>query len=743
MQDEKLTGTVDKVFFSNKETGFSTGVLSVTNNGPVRFAGSCFVREGDRVELHGGWHEDPKYGLQFKVKIARQIVDESASGLAGILADGSEFKGIGNVRGKALVDAAEALDVGSGLIQTMIDRPDAVAARAGVKVELVTQVAEALRLKRDEYAILASITEIGWTTSQAQSIVGCFGGNASSMARDNPYDMIGVVPRFGFKTVDAVALKMGVGYSDPARVSAGILYCLGKVGDEGHTYTERSSLLNFAEGELRPDTLREELAIRERLSELIKKGDVVAMVSPMGKKIVGLASLAQIESRLFQRLLSWIDDENLEPINLEKGGDHLERLNQGQRRAVAGVFRRRLSIISGGAGVGKTFTMRSVIEVAEANSMTVALCAPTGKAAQQLARATGRQAQTIHMTLSPYFNDETSRMEFRRNEFSPLQEDLIIVDEASMIDVKLMSSLVAAAAGGARVLMVGDHNQIPSVGPGAVLRDLLGLQAASGIDSIHILNEVVRQAGILARNTSAILGGIVPPEEPPYWMAVRAERATKGDHAREVANLVEFFVTETPEGRDTPFGWMDVQVLAPMKKGDLGVRKMNQEIQKVRQRLLGNPPPEEVADDRPLKIYPGDRVIWTKNEYKFNLLNGTLATVEAIHKGGAMSIKTERGEIVEVPSEMKNRVDLAYAITIHKSQGSEWPCVILCASTAHHVMHDRNLLYTGASRASERLVIFGDQSGIKRFAREKRSTRRKTLGSLMIGGWTPAILTTP
>jgi len=383
--------------------------------------------------------------------------------------------------------------------------------------------------------------------------------------------------------------------------------------------------------------------------------------------------------------------------------------------------------------------MSAICEVAEENGRKVALCAPTGKAAKKLSNATGREASTIHRLLEPIFDEETGGFRFRRHRGNPIEAELIVVDEVSMVDVHLMRSLLDAIDDGSRVLMVGDHHQIPSVGAGAILRDILS--AANRFPgAIHVLTQVVRQAGQLARNTTAILDGVVATAQSPAWGLQTVTRGNERGAAGLVAGFVEALLTHPspePFGRPLDPAW-DIQVLAPMRKGPLGTYALNRELQALRQRMLGNPPPEpSKRDDLPPKPLQGDRVIWTRNDYELRLFNGTQAVVKAVKKGGVLDIITEDGREITISSSQRQNLQVAYAITIHKAQGSEWPCVILAISSTHYIMRDRNLLYTGASRAATSLTIFGDLPGINAFAKSKQSLGRQTFGAFFVQGWEP------
>jgi len=736
---ETLHGVVRRVFFCNPESPFTTGVIE-TKEREAKFAGSCVAQVGDTITLHGHWTEHPKFGRQLQVEKGIVKIDESPEALANLLASHDAFAGIGPARAKKIAEAAQRVAESSGgdptdLTFAMTHKPEVVAQIAGVQPALVIEAAEEWSRRSEFYGALAQLTEQGWTPAQGAKILKKLGNGAPQMVEGDPYMLIGRIARFGFKTVDVVARKMGIASTDPMRLQAGVAYCLDKIAENGSTWTSYEALITQAMEELKPDTLEGEKKIREAADELITTGIIYVDDSPVGTQVVANAKLAQKEIKVFELMLAGLGTE-VAPLDSTEDyvAEFVASLNEGQRTALEGFSHRRFSVVSGGAGVGKTYTMRAICEVAESNGMVVELCAPTGKAARKLSHATERESRTIHRLLEPIFDE--GEFKFTRGKDNPVEADLVVVDEVSMVDVRLMWSLLMALPPHCRLLLVGDHHQIPSVGPGAILRDLLAAQAKYP-EAVHILSEVVRQAGVLARNTTALLHGVVVKEQSEAWGIMETERGHVEGSPAMVAMAVESLLTAGPTepfNRDLDFAW-DIQVLAPQRKGPFGTYALNVALQKLRQRLLGNPPPEETPEGKAPKPLVGDRVIWTKNDYQLDLLNGTQAIVMQLLKGGAMKLYTEDGREVTVPPEKRLNVEVAYAMTIHKSQGSEWPCVMLIASSSHWHMHDRNLLYTGASRAAEGLTIIGDRTAMSNFAKQQKSAARCTFGGFLIHGW--------
>tara|TARA_R110000851_G_scaffold268071_1_gene420653 strand:+ start:864 stop:3143 length:2280 start_codon:yes stop_codon:yes gene_type:complete len=742
---ETLKGKCVRTRFQNPDSGFTIGTIEVDGEEHT-FKGNVLCKRGENLELKGKWVEDPKWGRQFDVASALTKMDESPAALADLIAKRKEFKGLGKVRARRMVDAAIAASSDGDMATGLREHPDRIAAATGCSVDIVQAAAEVWHKEREHYESLGQLVAQGWTNGQAGTIVYYLGEGAPAMILADPYGLIGKIPRFGFRTVDAVALKIGVKRNDRSRMQAGVAFCLDQIANNGDTWTTREGLLDTAREELRPDTLEAEDLILEALQSLIDVGLVHVDVSPLGTEMVADATVADYEFDVFARLLDRLGTE-LQPLTLgPRSLEVVTTLNVGQSASLTAALSYRCAVVSGAGGVGKTYLMRGVCTVAEENRLRVGLCAPTGKAARKLKHATGRNASTIHRLLEPKFDERTGQFRFLRDAGNPVDLDLVVVDEVSMCDVKLMRALLHALPDDCRLLLVGDHNQIPPVGAGAILRDLLSARARFP-EAVRVLTEIVRQAGELARNTTAILGGVVPPSSKGsvVWQVHKTERGHEEGTAAMAAMIVDMVVTAPeplqPFGRTLDLDW-DVQVLAPMRKGPLGTYRLNVHLQALRQRMLGNPAPEPTEENKAPRPLQGDRVIWTKNDYELDLPNGTQAIVLGFPKG-AMQLFTEDGREVIVPAAKRNRVEVAYAMTIHKSQGSEWPFVVLVASSAHWIMHDRNLLYTGASRAAESLMILGDAQGLAHFAAERKSEQRQTFGAFLVHDWRPNVATGP
>jgi len=741
----RISGRVSRVFHANRESGWMAGKMVDAEGREHSFAGSVFANQGDEIDVVGTWTTHPRFGKQIAVESGSAKLDDSPKGLERVLATDGRFEGIGPKRAKRIVEAVMELSEDGDVGATLAKYAPQIAERSGASLEVVKSAASAWSEKKEFFETVSVLAEQGWTNSQAAAIFERYGANGPRVVGDDPYVLVGKIARFGFRTVDVVARKLGFESDDPRRLVAGVAYCLDEFARDGNTYTIRTDLIERAIRELRPDSIHVENLIGNALDSLIERGIVHVDYDRQGKEIVASAHLAGVEFEVFRRLCAGLEDADVGRFDVDPAAVSGSTLNDGQSAALRGFASRRFSVVCGGAGVGKTHTMKAVCACAAGNGLRVELCAPTGKAARKLQHAVGgltkHAARTIHRLLEPEFVDGEFR--FTRGPRNPIEADVVIVDEVSMVDVNLMRSLLFALPEGCRLLMVGDDQQIPSVGAGAILRDVLSARESRFSESVHVLTDVVRQAGTLARNTNWILRGAIDAREEACWKIIGTERGNEVGASHEVVQEVERLVTKEDVdlfGRELVLDF-DVQVLSPMRKGPLGTYELNAHLQRLRQRLLGHPipelPPEDELGKKPVKPLQGDRIIWTKNDYELGLLNGTQAIVTKLPKGGAMEVFTDEGKEITIPAEKRKHAELAFAITMHKSQGSEWPAVVVVAASSHWRMHDRNLLYTGVSRASHSMTIVGDSVGMKHFAQEQRASTRRTFGSMLVHGWEP------
>lgn len=731
-----IKGRVTRVFFSGAD--FSAGVLVDSDSGrDVKFSGPCCVKQGDRVIFRGKMGTHAKYGPQLNVEESELDMALDADGLRDWLRDSPAAKGIGASRAASI--ASKFGDTFEHVIKT---DPRRIATECRIPVAVIDALAAEWTERESENRAMVELAKYGVKPGRARRLIIAHGTNVVSIVRDNPYWLIGRVPGFGFKTVDKIAMGAGVAVDHPERIRHGILSIIDDAASDGHTWTAATILLQSAHTMLDMDGGAVDFnVVQSALTRMMAEGEI----ANLDGRLFAPATLdaEQLVARRFAEM-------GATPSGLEISVDDAKglqpSLNDRQAEAVSAALSRRLVVISGGAGVGKTFTIETIVRALEQCGRTqIRLCAPTGKAAQRMKEVIKRPAQTIHQALKPSRVDDDSDGElmfaFAHDESAPLEDDVVIVDEVSMVDVWLMSRLLRAIDGTRTTLiLVGDHNQLPSVGAGAVLRDVIATRPCP----VVILDEVMRQAGELKRSVSGILDGRVAPTSlsarkpaqgetvgiAPWYVFGSCDTpdAVAGVVSQMIALRMDSYTMEfMGQTRAIDPVW-DVQVLTPTHKGPAGTRDLNIVLQRIAQTRMGNgdvPMPKEGHRARPLI---GDKVIWTKNDYKLNVMNGTMGRVLDKRTDGTYLVKFETiDDAVEIPNEKALLLDLAYALTIHKSQGSEFPVVFVVNAKAHSFQHHRGLLYTGASRARVAAIIVGDTWSISNCARTVSADKRRTL----------------
>lgn len=731
LMGDTIKGTISRLHCAYES--FSAGKLESQDRvNEVSFTAPVQLVQGTRVILHGRWVQDPKFGAQFKAEQVEYDLSIDNKGLALWLEKNKQLVGIG--RSKAL-RIAETF--GDNFDEVITNTPKKIQALVGLSDEQM----EILRMTWDDYRdyhkLITWLAGFGLSIHEIEEIKNKYGNEAMGILQADPYLIVGEIPRFGFKTVDKIALKMGIPKHHESRLKHGILCCVRDWLDEGSTYIELLELVRRANTVLELDVLNSRQIIRSKIEELVEKRLLTKHTIKQGDSDVDIDILILPDIERMETFLAetfsiergdklWKDDENWKFNDPNCFDEELTRvvppdkqLNDDQRSAVFQALTNSVSLISGGAGTGKTFTIKTITDLFEANGKHVELCAPTGKAARRMEEATSHYAQTIHRLLE--FNPKLGG--FQRKASFPLTCDVVIIDEFSMVDSILGYHLFDAILPTTAVIIVGDHNQLPPVGPGNILRDLIQSKRIP----TTILNTVVRQAGVLKKNSSAILEGRVEktckPEEGggvPWQVVGTLTDALECQ--RFLLNALEKILVSWPTA-DIVHG---IQILSPQKKGHLGCDTLNVALQKIVQRVKWQVEVEPTVEGKRPKLYVNDKVIQVKNDYKLDVMNGTLGQVIEVTDDGIV-VEFEGKEFpVVIPSDKRINVQLAYALTIHKCQGSEFPYVLLVIHKAHNFMHTRNLLYTGATRAKKKLIIAGDGWGIRNCAGKVSVDKRKT-----------------
>jgi exodeoxyribonuclease V alpha subunit len=709
---------VETVFYSGPT--FSAGRLRAANGAIVKFAGTVFVRENDPVRMEGHWVEHPKYGRQFEAEFMGHDLEMEPDGLANFLANHPDVKGIGPAKARLIAD-----EFGTGFDQAIRTAPERVAAVARVPLETALALQRIWIANTQFNTAMAYLASYGLTHHQVTTLVGKFGSQVVPILESDPYVLMREIAGFGFKRVDKIARKMGTPKDLPTRIRAGLHYCVLAALDDGDCWVEYEDLLDRANTLLVMDTLDSRELIEGHLEGLIADSTLVSQ--PFERLVVASPEIHRMETELAAVFgtAARCNPHAVADVDQLIGAEGGE-LNPEQRDAVRNALTFSISLMAGGAGSGKTYAVSTINSIAERLELTVILAAPTGKAAKRLEEVVGHEASTIHRLLG--FNGHT----YARDASNPIEADILVVDEVSMVDVPLAWRLFEAVdRKRTAVVLVGDHNQLPPVGPGNLLRDLVRSQAIP----TTVLTKIIRQAGVLKENSTAILTGEVRPTSDGQVAGARRpwyviDKFTEREDVRRMLLLLFEEVLRERLGYDLI---RDVQVLTPTHKGTLGTVELNIELQRLLQRkLFGFETPAVETGHRP-HVYPGDKVIQMKNDYDLGIMNGTMGIVHDAAADGSLTVKFDGREVrIDAESGALSNLQLAYATSIHKVQGSEFPCAVVIAHKSHSFMHHRNLFYTAVTRAKESVIILGDRWGIENCAAKRQVDLRNTFLSFLL-----------
>ena len=704
-----VRGVVDRVAFHNEENGFT--VLRVSVQGNVELTtvvgSTALVKVGDHIDCQGSWANDRTHGLQFR---AQQIIVTAPSTLDGIeryLSSGV-VPGVGVHFAKVLVKT-----FGEQVFDVFENEPERLAEISGLGKKRREQIIEAWSEQKTVRDIMVFLQTHGIGPTRAVRIYKTYGDNAVEKILANPYRLALDVQGVGFKIADALALSVGVSPHDLMRASAGVRYVLQEYASQGHCAVSHDALITRSAKLLEIPIV----IIAQGVDSEVSEGRLIAELIDE-QRCYFLAALQRAELYVAKRLLRLMEGEALvdavavDEVLLSVARESGMTLSESQRQAIDIVLGAKVSVITGGPGVGKTTVVNSLLQVVRHQGLRILLCAPTGRAAKRLAESTGAEAKTIHRLLE---FDPASRG-FKRNGESPLEVDLVIVDEMSMVDISLMQSLLSALPDSAGLLMVGDVDQLPSVGPGAVLADVI----KSGCVATARLTEIFRQAASskIIVNAHRINLGEFPETDAAgdqlsdfYFIACE----TAEDIHAKVIQLVQ----ERIPKRFNLHPIKEIQVLSPMNKGGLGTRSLNIELQKVL-----NPTKGPTVSRFGFTYAVDDKVIQTVNNYDKEVFNGDIGFVEKIDKDEGVLILNFEGRSISYSLDELDEVSLAYATTIHKAQGSEYPAIVIPLSTQHFTLLQRNLIYTGVTRGRQLVVIIGQPKAL-RIAIETVSSRQR------------------
>jgi exodeoxyribonuclease V alpha subunit len=704
---ENLAGLVERVTFHNEDNGFS--VLRVKARGHrdlITVVGhAATIAAGEFIQASGRWINDRTHGVQFRADFLRSAPPTSAEGIEKYLASGM-IKGIGPVYAKKLVRAFS---------ETVFDVIEQTPARlkevAGIGPKRADSIVAAWADQKAIREIMIFLHSHGVGTSRAVRIFKTYGADAIRLISENPYRLARDIRGIGFKSADQIAEKLGIEKTAMIRARAGVGYALTEAMDEGHCGLPLTQLVPMAVKllEVPPEII--EIALDLELQD----GEVVSDTVD-GERCIFLAGLHRAERAVAERLRKLAAGELPWPsIVADKAIPWVETkvgiiLAPSQREAVRVALQSKVFVITGGPGVGKTTLVNSILKILGVKGVRIALAAPTGRAAKRLSETTGLEAKTIHRLL------EVDPMHggFRRNDEHPLECDLLVIDETSMIDVPLMNALLKAVPDHAALILVGDVDQLPSVGPGQVLADII----ASGAVPVVRLTEVFRQAAKsrIIVNAHRINQGLMPEwVQDPTSDFHFVECTDPEDGVAKILHIVR----ERIPARYHLDPIRDIQVLSPMNRGGLGARSLNIDLQKAL-----NPAGELRVERFGWTFAVGDKVMQVENDYDREVYNGDLGVIRGIDpETSEMVIDFDGREVAYGFGEL-DEIVLAYATTIHKSQGSEYPAVVVPLTTQHYPMLQRNLLYTAVTRGKRLVVIVGQKKAMAIAVRGKQVGRR-------------------
>ena len=721
---ETLEGTVERITYHNEESGYTVVRLVAKGFRDVVTAvgNMAGANVGERLRLEGLWMTHPQYGRQFKVMDYKTVLPATVEGIRKYLGSGL-IKGIGPVMARRIVKK-----FGVRTLEVIEQEPDRLFSVLGIGPKRVALVKRAWEEQKQIKEVMLFLQSHDVSTSLAVKIYKHYGDDSITVVRQDPYRLARDIYGIGFLTADKIARKLGIPQDAPQRVAAGVSYVLGELADEGHVYAPQGELTAEAARILNVDTdlVAESIGVLEA-DEQVHRETIVYPVA--GKRLrttvreeravyltpfyygeVGVANRLRTLANHPAGRLAFFQTARWEQTFAYLDQKPTLKLSPTQKEAVHTALTHKVTVLTGGPGTGKTTTIQTILRLLEARRHRYVLASPTGRAAKRLSEATGRPAKTIHRLL------EYSPLEgFKRHAESPLHADMAIVDEASMLDLLLANHLLKAIPPDSHLLLVGDVDQLPSVGAGNVLRDVID----SGLAAMVRLETIFRQAegSYIIENAHRINQGQMPRfprDTTDFFLFVQEDPKAAADLIVDIAQ------NRIPRkfGLDPP---NDVQVLSPMYRGAVGVGNLNQRLQAALNPPSPNKPERHLAGRA---FREGDRVIQLRNNYDLNVFNGDVGRIAAIDPLNQTLTVDMGDQRIEYDWASADELSHAYAISVHRSQGSEYPAVVMPVMTTHYVMLARNLLYTGVTRAQKLVVLVGTRKAIAIAVRNNKVAQR-------------------
>lgn len=708
-----LDGTVERLVFKDEESGFTVARFVTHGHEHVTVLGELVgITEGWPLRLRGQWVQDKKWGRQFRVSTYQRNAPETLVGIEKFLGSGL-IPGIGVELAKRMVAA-----FGMDTLEVIDHAPARLTEVSGIGASRAAKIAEAFAAQRHVQDVMVFLRGHGVSAAFAARIVKTYGKDAVNVVRANPYRLAHEVWGIGFRTADTIAEKLGIARDAPERLEAGLLHALETASEDGHMHVPDEELIGAAAELLgvSADGIAPRLAALEARQLVVReslgdRGPCTALPWAFAAEAEAAALLAELVKTPARSLGLDLGAA----IHAFEAVTGLQLAGQ-QRRAVEAALTDKCVVITGGPGVGKTTIVKAIVHLARLVHRKVSLAAPTGRAAKRLGEATLSEAMTLHRLLE-YLPHEGG---FQRGPSNPLDADLVVIDEASMVDAQLFRAVLGAVRPGAQLVLVGDVDQLPSVGAGSVLADVIDSEAATVIR----LTEIFRQAAQSKIVVSAhkINSGELPELETPAGAEADFYFIGRDDPEAARATIVDLVADRIPArfGFD-PIG--EVQVLAPMHRGELGTAALNRALQARLNPARGEGEPELVRGERTYRR--GDKVMQLRNDYDRNVFNGDIGVIAAIDEDNSVRVDFDgRSATYERPE--LDQLAHAYAVSVHKSQGSEYPAIVLPIATQHYMMLQRSLLYTAVTRGKRLVVVVGSRRAVGLAVRNAESRRRYT-----------------